>query len=79
MESLQRQCGGPGPHTSQDTPLSRWVPSAHLGILNVQQDTMVHAVGRVPPGFLLTACDGRLSPELTWESPPDIAESQHQP
>ena len=49
-------------------------PSWHLEC-PARQDT----VRRVPPGFLLMACDGRLSPELTWESPSDIAESQHQP
>lgn len=77
-ECLQRQSGEPGPRAFQDTLSPGWVTSARLGVSGVQHERLVHVVGQVPPGSWLTACDGRLSPELAWESSSTVEGSQRQ-
>lgn len=60
--------------------MPRHPSGSHLPVLasRIQQERLVHVVGQVPPGSWLMACDGRLSPELTWESSSAVEESQHQ-
>ena len=53
---------------------------SHLPVLasRIQRESLVHAVGQVPPGSWLAACGVWLSPELAWESSSAVEESQHQ-